>query len=535
MAKAKVLVSDKLSDAGLAQLRHHADLTVEYAPGLKEDELAARIADFDALVIRSGSKVSAKVVAAAQKLRVIGRAGIGVDNVDVSAASKRGIVVMNTPTGNAVTTAEHAIALMMSLARNVPQATASMKEGKWEKMKFQGRELAGKTIGVLGLGNIGRIVADRAKGLKMHVIGYDPVLSEERAQALGIELVTVADIFERSDVITAHTPLTAETKGIVNDAAIAKMKKGVLLVNCCRGGVYDEGALLRGLESGKLGGVALDVFVEEPAPKDHPLVGRPDVITTPHLGASTEEAQERVAVEIAAQVAAYLMHGTIVNAVNAPSVDADVVPKLRPWIELSRKLGDFIAQVGRVRASVVEVETIGEPSHLGPTAITRNATAAFLTRFVEAVINDVSAPSAAEDRGIEIKEVRRDRSAGSGARANSVVVRVHAADGTRATAEGTVGHTGAPRLVRFGDYELDAGLSEHSLLLFNDDKPGVVGAVGTILGARGINVAQVHLGAHPETRRVLSVWSVEAPVPADVIAEIKRAAHVTDAMPLELP
>jgi phosphoglycerate dehydrogenase-like enzyme len=343
---ARVLVSDTLSEAGLSVLKSAPGLEVVYKPGLKEAELAEAIGGFDALVIRSGSKVTSKVIDAAKGLKVIGRAGIGVDNVDVPAASHRGIVVMNTPTGNAVTTAEHALALLFSLARRTPQATASMRAGKWEKNKFQGRELAGKTLGVIGLGNIGRIVVDRARGLRVNVIAFDPVVTPERATALGVELVKLEDIWARADAITVHTPLTSETKGLVNDATIAKMKKGVLLVNCARGGIFDEAALLRGLESGHIGGAALDVFVEEP-PGQNPLLSREDVICTPHLGASTEEAQERVAVEIAEQVVQYLTSGTITNAVNVPSVSREVAPRLSPYVNLAHRLG-FLAQVQKV-------------------------------------------------------------------------------------------------------------------------------------------------------------------------------------------
>jgi D-3-phosphoglycerate dehydrogenase / 2-oxoglutarate reductase len=315
-AKFKVLVSDTLSQAGLGALRSNADLSVEYAPGLKEDALAAKVPGFDGLVVRSGSKVTAKVISACDKLKVIGRAGIGVDNVDVPAATAKGILVMNTPTGNMVTTAEHAIALMMSLARKIPAATASMKGGKWEKSKFQGRELRGKTLGILGLGNIGSIVADLARGLRMNVIAFDPVVKAERAAELGALLVPLEAIWERSDIITTHAPLNDHTRGIVDDAAIAKMKTGVMLVNCARGGIYDEAALLRGLESKKIGGVALDVFVEEP-PGQSPFFAFDNVVCTPHLGASTDEAQERVAVEIAEQVSEFLSKGIVVNAVNA--------------------------------------------------------------------------------------------------------------------------------------------------------------------------------------------------------------------------
>jgi D-3-phosphoglycerate dehydrogenase / 2-oxoglutarate reductase len=318
----RVLVSDSLSEAGLEELRGAKGFEVEYSPGLKEADLAVKIPGFDALVVRSASKVTRRVLEASKGLKVVGRAGIGIDNVDVEAASEKGVLVMNTPTGNAITTAEHAIALLFCIARKVPQATASMKAGKWEKSKFQGRELFGKTLGILGLGTIGRIVADRAKGLRMNVIANDPYVSQDKVAAIGVEMVSLDHLFRRSDAITSHVVMTKETKGLVNDAAIDKMKKGVLLVNCSRGGVYDEGALERGLASGKIGGVALDVFVEEPPPADHPLLKRDDVVVTPHIGASTEEAQERVALEICAQIVEFLTLGKVKNAVNADRVKA---------------------------------------------------------------------------------------------------------------------------------------------------------------------------------------------------------------------
>src|SRR5580692_2135699 len=466
----RVLVSDTLSDAGLAALRSLPELEIVYAPTRRSSDLAAKIPGFDALVIRSGSKVTAKVIEAADKLRVIGRAGIGVDNVDVPAASKRGIVVMNTPTGNAVTTAEHALTLLMSLARKVPQATQSMKAGKWEKTKFQGRELAGKTLGILGMGNIGRIVADRAKGLKMDVIAFDPVLTADRAAQLGVELVSLAEIWARADAITAHTPLNEQTKGVVNDAAIAEMKAGVLLVNCARGGIYDEAALGRGLASGKIGGVALDVFVEEP-PGDHPLLKFDNVICTPHLGASTEEAQERVALEIAEQVAQYLLNGTISNAVNVPSVSREVAAKLAPSLDLAGKLGSFLAQVEGMSPRAIDVECAGEPGELGAKAITSAAVAGLLGRFLDAPINQVSAPHIAADRGIVVRELR---TAAHGRYAHQITVRARG-DGDRETVcEGALGIDGTAHLTRWGDYELGAQLGTHVLVVVNGNRPGVI-------------------------------------------------------------
>jgi D-3-phosphoglycerate dehydrogenase len=528
---ARVLVSDSLSEAGLALLKKHADLEVEYAPGLKEDALAQKIAGFDALVIRSGSKVTKRVIEAADKLRVIGRAGIGVDNVDVDAATKRGVVVMNTPTGNAVTTAEHAIAMLMAIARKIPEATASMRAGKWEKTKFQGRELCGKTLGVLGLGNIGRIVADRAKGLRMHVIAFDPAMTKGRAEQLGVELVPLDELFRRADAITAHTPLTPETRGIVNDEAIAKMKKGVLLVNCSRGGVFDEAALERGIKSGHVGGVALDVFVQEPAASDHPLLATDNVIVTPHLGASTHEAQERVALEIVEQVIDYLKTGTIVNAVNAPNVAKTAAPKLAPWLALARRLGSFAAQVETIQPRAIEVECVGEPEDLGAKAVTNAVVAGLIGSFLDARVNEVSAPGVAIDRGIAVRETRGERRTKA---PNAVVVRVEEQNGEAWIAEGIVGADGAPRLLRWRDYVLDAELCGHALVLFNANKPGVIGAVGTLLGKREINIAGVHHGVDAQRAQALSLWNVDRPIPPDALDEIRKAPNVAGATVIAL-
>jgi D-3-phosphoglycerate dehydrogenase len=448
----------------------------------------------------------------------------------VPAASKRGIVVMNTPTGNAVTTAEHAITLLMSLARKVPQATISMKAGKWEKTKFQGRELAGKTLGVLGLGNIGRIVADRAKGLKMNVIAFDPVLTPDRAVELGVELVPLEAIWERADAITCHTPLNEHTRGIVNDAAIAKMKKGVLLVNCARGGIYDEAALARGLESGKLGGVALDVFVEEP-PGAHPLLAFDNVICTPHLGASTEEAQERVVVEIAEQVSQFLANGTILNAVNVPSVSREAAPKLRPYLELARKLGAFLAQVGPMPPKSIEVECAGEPADLGPKSITNAAVAGLLARFLLAPVNQVSAPLLAADRGVAVRDLR---SSASGRHANAVTVRMRGDGEKDAVAQGTVGSDGTAQLTRWGGYELGAELGDEVLVVWNENKPGVIGAVGTILGKRSLNVSSVQLGLNPQTNEAVSLWNVDTPLTEEAMAEVRQVPAVARALAVRL-
>lgn len=523
----RVLVSDPLSEQGLAILRQVEGLTVDYKPGLNEEALAAAIPGAVALVVRSGSKVTARVIEAAADLKVIGRAGIGVDNVDVPAASKRGIIVMNTPTGNAVTTAEHALALLMALARMIPQASQALKGGKWEKKKFEGRELAGKTLGVIGLGNIGRIVADRAKGLRMNIIGYDPVLSADRAAALGVELTSLEAIWERADAITVHTPLTQSTKGLVNDEVIPKLKKGVLLVNAARGGIYDEGALLRGLESGHIGGVALDVFVEEPPPADSLLVKHERVIVTPHLGASTKEAQDRVALEIAQQVIAYLSTGAIQNAVNVTSVSSEIAAKLSPYIDLAEKLGRFVAQIEEgLSPSAIEVECVGAPAELGVKAVAASAVAGFMQRYLEEPVNQVSAPHIAADRGITLRELATATTRGK--YASLIILRIIAADGSTRMVEGTLGSDGSARLVKWDQFDIEAQLGGTTLIVTSLDKPGVIGFLGTALGSGGVNVSRVHLGLASEGRAV-SVWNLDQEIPSQVLDEVRRSPNVSTA------
>ncbi len=523
--KHKVLVSDTLSDAGLAVLRAQPALEVDYQPGLKEAELAAAIGPYEALVIRSGSKVTAKVLGAAPLLRVVGRAGIGVDNVDVHEASRRGVIVMNTPTGNAVTTAEHAISLLLSLARNIPQATASLKAGKWEKSKFEGHEITGKTIGIIGLGNIGRIVAERAQGLKMHVLGQDPVLSVDRAAQLGIELVPLDELFRRSDFITVHTPLTDQTRGIVGAAAFDKCKKGVLVVNAARGGIVDEKALVAALESGKVGGAALDVFEKEPPPPDHPLLGHPRVILTPHLGASTEEAQERVAVEIAEQVAAFLTEGGVKNAVNIPALGAEAVP----YCDLARRLGSLLAQLERSEVEEIRVEVAGEASERGMTAITNEAVAGFLQHHLAPAVNLVSAPHVAGERGIRVVEVKLPKAPGY---SGLVRVALRGPGGTR-EASGTI-LADHPRVVSLLGCQLEADPTGWILVMRNADVPGVIGGVGTVLGQAGINISRAQVGLDKARREAMSFWSVVAPGGEDALAQLRALPHVRSVLLVRL-
>jgi D-3-phosphoglycerate dehydrogenase len=527
----RILVSDNLSKAGLAVLEKAPGVELDYQPGLDEQKLALAIKSADGLVIRSGSKVTARVIEAAERLRVVGRAGIGVDNVDVEAASKRGIAVMNTPTGNATTTAEHAIALMLSLARWIPAATLSMKAGRWEKNKFQGSELAGKTLGVIGLGTIGRIVADRARGLKMRVLGTDPVLSAERAAALGVELVTLDDIWREADVITVHTPLTPDTTGLINDTVIERLRRGVLLVNCARGGIFDEDAVLRGLESGRIGGAAFDVFVEEPPPKGHALVAHERVVCTPHLGASTHEAQERVAVEIAEQVVAFLASGELKNAVNAPAISGELASQIAPYRRVAERLGRFLAQVERIVPQAVEVECGGLAAAVGSELISAAALVGLFEYFLDVPVNSISAPHLAADRGVTVRELT-DKSA-KGAHASEITLRVRDRDGGEHVVLGTIGSDGSPRLLRWRDFAIEATLEGTALVVESIDKPGVIGFLGTTLGNAQINVAAVHLGKSANGQ-ALSIWNLDNDVPPDVLASVNASDNITRALVIRL-
>jgi D-3-phosphoglycerate dehydrogenase len=519
---AKVLVSDKLSKEGLAVLEQADGISFDYRPGLNEEQLREAIPTYDGLVIRSGSKVTARVIETASALKVIGRAGIGVDNVDVPAASRRGIIVMNTPTGNAVTTAEHAIALLFAVARKIGFADRTMKEGKWEKSKLEGRELSGKTLGVIGLGNIGRNVADRARGLHMHVIAYDPLVSAERAAELGVKLVGLDELFARADAITVHTPLTPETRAIVNDQTIAKMKKGVLLVNAARGGVYDEAAVLRGLESGQIGGAGFDVYTQEP-PGATDLVKHPNVVATPHLGASTEEAQTRVAVEIAEQVVAYLNSGTITNSVNVPSVSSDMAPIIGPYAVLARRLGQFMAQAETVRPNSITLECAGEVSGLTLAPIVSAALAGILAKYFEEAVNPVNAPLLAKDHGIQVRELK---SSAHGKYTTLVKLTVGGEGGAQAVVAGTLAADRSPRLVRWGRYEMDAHLEGSLLVMRNDDRPGVIGAIGTLLGQNSINVSRMQMGLDTQTGEAASVWALASALPENVLEKIRAVSAV---------
>jgi D-3-phosphoglycerate dehydrogenase len=526
----KVLLTDPLAPQGLERLHTHADLEVELRPGLSHEELGRVIAPYHGLIVRSGTKVTKAVIATATNLRVIGRAGIGVDNIDVEAATKHGIVVMNTPGGNNVTTAEHALSLLFAVARNIPQATASLRAGHWDREKFTGSEICNKTLGVIGLGNIGAIVAERALGLKMQVIAYDPFVTPEAAAKLRVELVPLEELYARADFITVHTPLTKETRGLVSAAAFVKMKKGVRIINCARGGIVDEDALHHALTSGLVAGAALDVFVEEPPPVTHPLLHLDQVICTPHLGAATDEAQIHVAVAIADQVAHFLKDGVIQNAVNFPALTAKMLTILQPYLLLGEKLGSFLAQIAPEAPLEVQVEYSGEIIDYDVTPATAAVLRGLLSPILESPVNYVNAPHIARERGIRVVESRSSRPSDF---LNSLTVRVTGTHNTN-TIEGAVFSNNAVRLVRVNDFYLEAVLDGYILVLHNRDVPGVVGAVGTLLGRHGINIAGLELGREKIGGMAISLIHVDGQVPTEVLTELRTLAPIVSAQQIRL-
>ncbi len=525
-----VLISDKLSDEGLEILNQAEGLDVDYQPGIDPSQLCDAIKGCEGLIIRSGTKVTADVLDAADCLKVVGRAGIGVDNVDLNAATSKGVIVMNTPEGNAITTAEHAISLLTSLARRVPQATASMKAGKWEKSKFSGKELYDQILGVIGLGNIGSIVADRARGLRMRVIAFDPLVSDERAQRLGVELVTLDELFARADAITCHVPMTNETRGLIGADAFKKVKKGVLIVNAARGGIVDEAALVEALDSGQVGGAALDVFEEEPPAPDHPLLKHDNVIATPHLGAATAQAQINVAVGIAKQVRDFLLDGVVKNAVNLPSVSADDLEELRPFIALGEKLGLFQGQQASCGIQDIEVEYAGEITELDVQPITLAVLKGLLSPWVGERVNYVNAPFIAQQRGIRVVE---SKAAEPNDFVSMVTVRIGTKEGPHAVSGTLFGRT-QPRIVRVDGFALEAVPDGATLLIRNRDRPGVVGNVGSKLGEASINISRMQLGLSPDGSQALQLLNVEPNPEAAILDQLREVDGVDDVRLLDL-
>ncbi|HET9427788.1 MAG TPA: phosphoglycerate dehydrogenase [Allosphingosinicella sp.] len=521
----KVLISDPM-DPNAATIFRANGVEVDERPGLSKDELKAIIGDYDGLAIRSATKVTPDVLEAATKLKVIGRAGIGVDNVDVPAATARGIVVMNTPFGNSITTAEHAIALMFALARELPQADSSTQAGKWEKNRFMGVELTSKTLGLIGAGNIGSIVADRALGLRMKVIAYDPFLTPERALDMGVEKVELDALLARADFITLHTPLTDQTRNILSRENLAKTKQGVRIINCARGGLIDEAALKEMLESGHVAGAALDVFVEEPA-KASPLFGTPGFVATPHLGASTTEAQVNVAIQVAEQMSDFLIRGGVSNALNMPSLSAEEAPKLRPYMELAEKLGSLVGQVEGRRLTGVAIEVEGAAAQLNPKPIT-GAVLAGLMKVHSDTVNMVNAPFLAKERGLDLREIRHDR---EGDYHTLVRVTANTPDGPRSVA-GTLFGNAAPRLVEIFGVSIEAELQGEMIYIVNEDAPGFIGRLGTTLGQAGVNIGTFHLGRREAGGEAVALVSVDQHVDEALVGRLGALPGVKRVKPL---
>ncbi len=519
-ATPRVLIADALSPAAVAIFKERG-IEVDMKVGLSKEDLEAIIGDYDGLAVRSATKATEKLLKAATKLRVIGRAGIGVDNVDIKAATAKGVIVMNTPFGNSITTAEHAISMMMALARQIPEADRSTQAGKWEKNRFLGVELYNKTLGVIGCGNIGAIVADRAIGLKMRVVAFDPFLSPERAQQLGVEKVELDDLFKRADFITLHTPLIEKTRNIVDARALALCKKGMRIINCARGGLIDEKALLDALKSGHVAGAALDVFLDEPA-KENPLFGVPNLICTPHLGAATGEAQENVALQIAEQMSDYLLKGAISNAVNFPSITAEEAPRLTPFIKLAEQLGLFAGQLTDVRIKGIKLTYSGAVAELNVKPMTAVAVASVLKPMLADSINMVSAVTVAQERGIKIEETKRGQ---DGIYESYIKLTVETDDYDRAVA-GTVFSDGRPRIIQVRDIDMEFEVAPHMLFVRNADKPGFIGRFGGVMGEAGVNIATMNLGRDGPGGEAICIVATDEAVSEKVLSEIKALPQV---------
>ncbi|MFN2463505.1 MAG: phosphoglycerate dehydrogenase [Candidatus Dormibacteria bacterium] len=517
----RVLVADPIADDGVADLRAHFE--VDVVTGQKPEELLARIGDYDAVVVRSETKVTAEHIAAARKLRIIGRAGVGVDNIDLTAATNAGILVVNAPAGNTIAAAEHTVAMMMALARNIPQAAGSMREGRWDRKKFMGFQLRGKTLGVVGLGAIGAEVAKRAQGLEMEVVAFDPVVSEERAELINVELASLDELCRRADVITVHVPLVAATKHMFNGERLAGCKRGVRLVNVARGGIYEEAAVLEALDSGQVAGAAFDVFEEEPPPPGSPLVAHPLVVCTPHLGASTEEAQVGVAADVVLQVVSVLNGGPARWAVNAPTVLPDDMLALKPYLGLAEKLGSLYAQAGSGGARRVELELSGQLSRYEPSYLTAQVIKGMLSPFTEERINVVNARLQAAARGIEVVEKRTDA---QGSYPDLLTLRVEGS-GTEFRAAGTVLPQG-PRLLRLGDFHIDIEPSGRFVLTYHDDRPGIIGSLGLALGRGNVNIAALQLGREAPRGRAVMIVAVDDEVPEAVRQELGAIPGMTE-------
>ena len=524
----KVLVSDKLSETAV-QIFRDRGVEVDYLPDLGKDKekLLEVIGQYDGLAIRSATKVTEKILAAAINLKVIGRAGIGVDNVDIPAASKKGVIVMNTPFGNSVTTAEHAIAMMFAVARQLPEASASTHEGKWEKNRFMGVELFNKTLGVIGAGNIGGIVCDRALGLKMKVIAYDPFLSDERAHKMGVMKVELDELLAKADFITLHVPMTEKTKNILSRENLAKTKNGVRIINCARGGLIDEEALVDALKSGHVAGAALDVFANEPA-TESPLFNMPNVVVTPHLGASTTEAQENVALQVAEQMSDYLLTGAVQNALNMPSVTAEEAAVMGPWVKLAGHLGDFVGQMTDEPIQAINILYDGLVTEMNLQALNCAAIAGIM-KAANPDVNMVSAPVIARERGVQIATTTQEKSGVFDGYMKLTVV----TETRERSVAGTVFSDGKPRFIQIKGINIDAEVGQHMLYTTNRDVPGIIGTLGGTLGKHGVNIANFTLGRTAVGQDAIAVLYLDAPLPQVVVDELKATGLFLQVKPLE--
>lgn len=525
----KVLVTDPISQQGIEILKK-GGLAVDVKTKLSPEVLLREIGEYDGLIIRSGTQVTSEVIDAANKLKVIGRAGSGLDNVDLTAATKRGIAVMNTPGGNTITTAELTMAMIASLARLIPQANASVKAGKWGKGRFMGMELYNKTLGIIGVGQIGSYVARMAQGWMMNVIGYDPYLLPENAAKMGVELVQLPELHRRADIISIHVPLTSETRGLINADAIRQMKNGVRIVNCARGGIVDEVALYEALKSGKVAGAACDVFEKEPVDPKNPLLSLENFICTPHIGAATTEAQENVALAVAEQVVDFLVRGIVRNAVNIPSVSAELLPKIQPYLVLAEKLGSFQAQRYEGALESVVIEYRGEVTALSTAPITIAALKGLLTPILEEPVNYVNAPIIAKERGIEVKEVKSND---AGDFASQVLLRVKAGN-KEGTVAGILYNRKEPRIVEIDSLEMEVIPEGYMLMLTNNDQPGVIGNLGSLLGDHQINISRLQLGREKPGGQAISVFGIDTAASQDLLAKIKKLPNILSVRQIKL-
>jgi len=526
----KILISDSLSKEAIEILEKEKDLKVDVNTKLTPEGLKKAIKDYDALLVRSSTKVTKDVIDSGDKLKIVGRAGVGLDNVDVDAASKKGVIVVNTPGGNTISTAEHTFSMMLALSRTIPQADLSMKKGEWERKKFMGVELYGKVLGIVGLGRIGTEVAKRAMSFEMRVVAYDPYLSFERAKELGIESVDLNNLFKQADYITVHTPLTDETKHIISDKQFEMMKKGVRIINCARGGIVDEEALIKAIESGKVAGAALDVYEEEPPKKDSKLLKSDKVVLTPHLGASTEEAQVNVAIDIANTVRDMLLGRCVRNAVNMPCVDPEVFKVIEPYLNLSEKIGSIITQIVEGHIKKVKIRYVGDILKYDLSPFTVSVMKGMLTPILQETVNFVNSLVIAKERGITVVE---SKTAEIQDFASLIIVEAET-DKSKSLVAGTLFTKVDPRIVKINEFWVDCTPEGNMLAVFNRDVPGIIGAIGTIFGKNNINIASVSFGRDVKGGNAVSVWNVDSDVQKKVLDDIKRAKNIQEVKLIKL-